>query len=112
MTKRERFVQMISYGPSKLPVSFILEAFDIVEKESSSPLFVNETTDSLAVPLQIPPQEPLPEAVPDVRTLMGDTKRGVELQPAMAEEPEQENAGPIEEMKKALEKGKGKKHGR
>lgn len=34
MTPRQRFIQIVSYGPSKLPLSFVVEAFDIAMKET------------------------------------------------------------------------------
>lgn len=93
MTKRERFIELISYGPGRLPISYVLESFDTVEQEFGS--------DSEYKPSQTV-YTPVPDAVEvpvNISSLMGDTKRGVEMVPSMQEDPDQENADVLEKLR-------------
>ena len=103
MTKREKFIQMISYGPSKLPINFVLESFDMVEAEYAA------ITEAIPTSISTNVYTPVPD-VPTTETpgvnpasLMGDTRRGIELKPAMEEEGHQENADALANLRAVTE---------
>lgn len=111
MTKRQRFVEMISYGPGKLPIDYVLACFDNVEQEFAPSSVINTVlpttthTPALDVPNAppVPPVQPAP-TVPG--TVMGDTLRGVELKPAMVEEKDQDNADALAKLRANQPRGK------
>lgn len=101
MDKRKRFVQLVSFGPPKLPIQMILEAFDIVEKEYA-PLTGDASAYS-PVPdaVHVPPSDPVLPA-----SIMGDTRRGVEVTDGFDLDSEQENADVLARLAEVTKKGR------
>lgn len=103
MTKRQRFIELISFGPSKLPIAYVLESYDLVEKEPER--------DDRRLPdvfTSLPGAEttsPIPAA-----SIMGDTSRGKEGSCSMGPDSEQENADALAKLRAATDAAKkGKK---
>ena len=108
MTKRQRFVEMISYGPGRLPLGYVIECFDLVEKEFAPAGTISTVLPSdVHTPAMDVPIAPGPAPVPPPSgTIMGDTMRGVELSPAMVEERDQDNADALAKLRSNQPRGK------
>lgn len=101
MTKRQRFVEMISYGPGRLPLGYVIECFDLVEKEFAPAGTISTVLPSdVHTPVMDVPIAPGPAPVPpSPGAIMGDTMRGVEVRTAMVEERDQENADALAKIR-------------
>jgi len=57
MTQREKFVELISYGPSKLPLSYVLASFDQAIREGQP-----SDVDAVAIETDHTVTHPFPES--------------------------------------------------
>jgi hypothetical protein len=101
MTKREHFIQLISYGPSKLPLSYVLEAFDHVMGPDIAvvpALPVSPVTEKVLLPEA--------QAAEDfVRQMNAQLTQGPS---GMALEEDQENAEALSNLSRVTEEDHGK----